>query len=412
MRGVRAAVGLDESAIPGLISALGGLFLLAFFVEAAVFSGLDPDVLFSDGPLVAFLTVLPFVGGLTYGGYWLAGSDVTPERYSRVGAWTVGGAAAFLGLNLILIVFFTPDRLWLVSGWARGTATMGAAVGLLVGIIEARAIENALAAERSRLRAEQLETRREWLDYLNGLLRHEVLNTAQVINGYAATVLDDTELPAETRSRLAAIQRQSEDMTDIIGDVRVLLDATRGEATFEPVDLTTVLEDEIRDLRDVYGAVEVESDLPESVAVRADPLLPRVFSNLLGNAVEHNDSELARVEVSVETTESTAVVEIEDNGPGIDAAERATLFERGTPTKSNHGLGLYLVRQLVERYDGTVEVVDTGADGTTVAVELPLAAGAPVAEPAPGAEAETANESAEASTGDPGLDREAPGAPR
>lgn len=412
MRGVRSAVGIGESALPGLISAFGVFFLLAFLVEAAVFSGLDPAVLFSDGPLVAFLTVLPFVAGLIYGGYWLAGSDLTADRYSRVAAWTAGGAAAFLGLNLILIVFWTPDRLWLVSGWARGTANMGGAVGLLVGIIEARAIENALAAERSRLRAEQLETRREWLDYLNGLLRHEVLNTAQVINGYAETVLDKTDLSGETRSRLAAIQRQSEDMTDIIGDVRVLLDATRGEVTFEPVDLAAVLRDEIRDLRDTYGAVEVEAELPETVHVRADPLLPRVFSNLLGNAVEHNDSELAKVSVSVETAQRTAIVRIGDNGPGIPADERAGLFERGTPTKSDHGLGLYLVRQLVERYDGTVELAESDADGTAFVVELPLARTEANAGVTPGQARESAGEREGPDTGDSGIDREAPGTPR
>lgn len=411
MRGVRAAVGLDESAIPGLISAFGAFFLLAFVVEAAVFSGLDFDVLFGWGPFVAFLVALPFFGGLLYGGYWLAGSDVAPDRYPRILGWTVGGAVAFLGLNLVLIAFWPPGRAWLVSGWIRGTANMGAAVGLLVGIIEGRAIGNALAAERSRMRAEQLETRREWLDYLNGLLRHEVLNTAQVINGYAETVLDDSDLSGETRARLAAIQRQSEDMTDIIGDVRVLLDATRGEVSFEPVDLTGVIRNEIRDLRDVYGAVEVEAELPETVHVQADPLLPRVFSNLLGNAVEHNDSELAKVSVRVETTETTAVVRIADNGPGIPSADRATLFERDTPTKSDHGLGLYLVRQLVERYDGTVELAETGADGTEFVVELPLARSEATREVERGQAREATSERAGRETGDPGLDREAPGTP-
>lgn len=384
--------------IPWLISGFGGLFLLAFVLEAAYFSGLDPDILLSTGVIVAFVIVLPFFGGLIYGGYWLDRSRLPPERYRRTAMWTFGGAAAFLALNVVSATFWPPDQLWLLSGWLRATATMGGGVGLLVGIIEARAIENALEAERSRMRAEQLETRREWLDYLNGLLRHEVLNTAQVINGYAETVVAETNLEGETRSRLAAIQRQSEDMTGIIQDVRVLLDATRGEATFGRVDLATVIRDEIRDLRDVYGAVEVETSLPETCHVRADALLPRVFSNLLGNAVEHNDSELPRVSVALETGAEHAIVRVADNGPGIPPAEREALFERGAPTENDHGLGLYLVRQLVERYDGAVELAETGRSGTEFVVELPLAP----ASPPPG----TAERAAAVENGDPGLDRE------
>ena len=400
MRGVRAVVGEDSGVIPWSISAFGGLFLLAFLAEAAYFSGLDTSILLSDGPIVAFLLVVPFVGGLVYGGYWLERSDVGAERYPRVVWWTLGGAGALLALNAILLAVWPPDSAWVGVGWLRGTANMGAAVGLLVGLIEARAVEHALAAERSRLRAEQLERRREWLDYLNGLLRHEVLNTAQVINGYAEAVLDDDDLPEETRTRLAAIQRQSEDMTDIIGDVRVLLDATRGDVGFERVDLATVLRDEVRDLRDAYGAVEVEVDVPESVLVRADALLPRVFANLLANAVEHNDSELPRVTVVAEAGDATAVVRIGDNGPGIPAGDREGLFERGASIRSDHGLGLYLVRQLVERYDGSVDLVETGEAGTTFRVELPLAP----SEPTPQASPAAVPSGTGSTSGDPGLD--------
>jgi signal transduction histidine kinase len=359
--------------VPRIVGGVAAAGMVALGTELVVFGGADPTRLPAEGPVLSWLASLPCLAGLASAGYWLRRRDLAGTRGLRIAAWLLAGVVVALGLSGPLAAVRGPGSAWSTVGWLRTAATAGAAVGVLAGIVEARAIQQALSAERSRLHSEQLEARREWLDYLNGLLRHEVLNTAQVVDGYAETVLHETDPGSETRARLAAIQRQSQDMTEIIEDVRVLLDATRGEVTFERVDLVALVRDEVRDLRDVCDAVEVDTDLPEPVYVRADALLPRVFSNLLGNAVEHNDSEHPRVEVRVQPAPETVLVTIADDGPGIPPTERDRLFERDTPTRNDHGLGLYLVRQLVDRYEGRVELAETGPAGTTFVVELPRA---------------------------------------
>lgn len=107
--------------------------------------------------------------------------------------------------------------------------------------------------------------------------------------------------------------------------------------------------------------------------MRADGLLERVFSNLLLNAVKHNDRSAPRIRVSVETDDETATVHVADNGPGVPEGQRDTLFERDTDRGSSHGLGLYLVRTLVERYGGSVELTETGPEGSVFTVTLPSA---------------------------------------
>lgn len=160
-------------------------------------------------------------------------------------------------------------------------------------------------------------------------------------------------------------------MSTVIDDVRILLQTTDGNSQLEPVNATRVLRGEVRKLENRWEEIDVEVSIPATVFVRADDLLPRIFGNLLSNAVEHNDAGIPRVTVTVEPGPDTVRFEIADNGPGIPDSEIDSLFDRVKSHGSTHGLGLYLVDQLVTRYDGTVELAETGPEGSRFAVELP-----------------------------------------
>ena len=359
--------------IPRGLATLGASIFVVQVLVKIVFGGIGTLLTFGSLLSVALtgLFAVPVVGA----GLWLGRSDVGAERYRRVAYWTLAGLALILALNLVMIYAWAAETLVQNVSWAVQAAQMGAAGGVVFGTIEARSIERAREAERAAVRSEQLETQREWLEYLNSLLRHEVLNTANVVVGYSELLIDDHDGDDRHLQYLERIERQSRKMTDVIQDVRLLIRATNDEVEFRTVDVVSILEQEVRALRDRHDGVTVETSVPESASVAADDLLARVFSNLLENAVLHNDSGTPRVEVAVDADPESVTVTVADDGPGVPESERATLFERSG--RGDHGLGLYLVRTLLRRYDGTVELAETGPDGSKFTVEIPSAPGEP-----------------------------------
>ncbi|SDK36892.1 ATP-binding protein [Natronorubrum texcoconense] len=363
---------VDRDRIPQYVVGFGALLTLALLGEVAFLFVVGSPIVFDGGFLVGVVTTIPFLAGIVFGGYWLRSSDLSPDRYLRVVGWGLTGAVVFLAINLALIVALPYDS-WLVVGpWIRWAVVLGASVGLLIGCLEGRAIERALTAERASLQAAYLEDQREYLDYLNSILRHEVLNTSTVINGYASLLeAEATGLTEQQREWARIVIDESEELSTVIDDVRVLLQATEGPNRLEPVNAARVLEAELSKLDRRFESVDVATSIPDTAFVRADDLLARIFANLLSNAVEHNDAETPAVAVTVDTMSETVRIEIADNGPGIPDSEQETLFERVESRGSTHGLGLYLVSQLATRYGGSVELTETGHDGSVFTVELP-----------------------------------------
>ncbi|UPV73747.1 ATP-binding protein [Halorussus limi] len=362
---------LPSEQIPSLLVGLGGLFFLLFLAGQYVFYRAQFGL--SEGLAVSFSLYVIFMAALIGGGYWLGRSDLPPKRYPRIGGWVLGGLLFFLTINLAIMASWSGGTTPFRFSWGLWAANVGASGGLLVGCVEARAIQRELEAQRASMRAEQAEGQRQWFDYLNGLLRHEVLNTTNVIIGYASVLLEDDDLDGATESALERIYRQGQDMTKVIRDVQVLIELTQDDADLRPVDLRDVLDDELRVIAENYEAVEIETAVPESLLVTADDLLPRIFGNLLRNAVEHHDGDRPRIRVTAERTGETVAVRVADDGPGVPAKERAALFERSDNSGATHGLGLYIVQTLTERYDGSVELTETGPEGSVFTVTLPAA---------------------------------------
>lgn len=322
--------------------------------------------------VVGIVTSIPGLIGLVAGGMYLSRSSLSPSQQFRVLRWSVVAAGGFLLVNAALMTSMMPANRLIVVGWARWSLGMGAGTGFLIGYYEARAVQRAVTAERASVQAKETEERREMLDYLNSLLRHEVLNTSAVISGYAELLKDGTDEDDPAYEHLDIIDRQATELTGTTRDVRLLLQSIDEGVDLEAVNLTEVLEEELGKLEDRYGHVAIEATIPDDVSVRADELLKRIFSNLLDNAVEHNGSDQPHVTVSGSTAPGTVEIRVGDNGPGIPEAERDLLFETATG-KTDHGIGLTIVARLVDRYGGEVELTETGPDGSVFSVTLPRA---------------------------------------
>ncbi|MFB6124158.1 MAG: sensor histidine kinase [Haloferacaceae archaeon] len=365
--------------IPTIISGGGCLLVGLTLVEIGV------QLLGSSSPGVSFVMgvvlSLPFAVLLVVGGYRLGDAEISETRYPRIAIWTAAGTVSF-GVFLAVFAVLAFDSFWLRVGTVRWGVSIGAGGGFLAGLLNARSIEQAVATERAVTRAEAAEQQQRRLEYLNSVLRHEVLNTVNVIEGYADQLESRTD--DERRQDVAAvIRRQAVQLTHVTTDVRVLLAATISDSRKEPVDAATVLREELRKLTDQYPAVETRTRIPDEVYVRTDEFVRHLFANLLTNPVEHNDASPPRVTVTVTTSPETVTVDVEDNGSGVPADVRDDLFDPTPRTDTSHGLGLTTVAWVADRYDGRVSLSETGPDGSVFTVELPHAPtdATPAAEP-------------------------------
>ncbi|WP_336000992.1 HAMP domain-containing sensor histidine kinase [Halorientalis halophila] len=318
--------------------------------------------------------VLPalFVTLIVWQGLKLHGSGLTTDDRRTVAIWYAMGIYTMVGLGGWTILLNLLGQTVPTGVEALTEVVAGGFFGLLVGVAQVRAKQNAEAATQARLEQEFLERQQETNEVLNRILRHHLLNGLTVIRGQAQ-LLDD-RVDDEGGEYAATVIDRADEMTATIEEISDITRTLTGEPDLRPVDLGAVLGEELAALRERYPdvTVGVDGDLPADCTVRADDLLGRALANVLSNAVEHNDSVAPQVTVTVECEAEAVVVSVADDGPGIPEEVRADVFEpseRGLES-DGEGLGLFLTASLVEQYGGRIWLGD-GTDGTVVNLELP-----------------------------------------
>jgi signal transduction histidine kinase len=300
-------------------------------------------------------------------GAYLSRTDLSRGDVGVATLWFVGGVSVLWVLYTwaVLPDLLAGDSLLSMRDQFVLYGNLGGSVGLVAGINRARARQN------QRL-VEQTSAQQDTLEFINYLLRHNVLNGLQVISGY--TDLLEDHVDAEGDQLLERIDDRSDHMTELIDNVRVLMRTLSSELDHQPTDLSNVLESEVNVAATAYTHAEFETEIPDEVVVSANPTLGAVFENVLANAVKHNDTETPHVHVTLTTDAETATVRVADDGPGIPDHYRETYLqqEEAGPESTGEGLGLYLVATLVEAFEGTVRIEDNDPRGTVVVVELPL----------------------------------------
>lgn len=356
------------------IPAIGVLLVAGLFARWHVLHGTLLEDLVVSGRVIEFAFTGTFAAVIVTIGAGLALGyfDLPADAHSRVAMRSLTGLLGFAAVITMYQLVTGAITVEVLTKTYLFGASLGAIGGLLYGMQEAYAVENAREVERKATKVQHVEAERARLEYLNNVLRHEVLNNVAVISGYAdlAQRTDDTDRIDE---HLETIRRHSEDMTTVIDDVRTLIEVldTSDDATANRVDLVRLVTTEVERLKTAHPSVTVSIDAPDDVSVDADHTLVYVYRNLLTNAVKHNDADDPRIDVTIDQTPDTAVTRITDNGPGIPEARRDTLFERSG--RGNHGLGLFTAATIASHHDGTIELADTGPDGSTFTVTLPRA---------------------------------------
>ena len=255
----------------------------------------------------------------------------------------------------------------------------------LVAAHAAITLDTRRALEQERARAEVLveleRSRREFMQ----IASHELRTPLTVIRGYASLLEDGSlgEIAPKARHALRTLMEKSTEMRVQVERMLLLARLEDGASSppMLPIDLRAVVQDAVTRVQPQvelkHGAVQLS--LPDQpLMVRGDSeRLTTALDNLLQNAVKFS-VEAPRIEVEGERGNGEVQLQVRDHGVGIPAASIGRLFEKfyrvEDPRLRNvvgTGIGLYLVRQVIEGHGGRVEVESAFGEGTVFRLKLP-----------------------------------------
>jgi signal transduction histidine kinase len=219
-------------------------------------------------------------------------------------------------------------------------------------------------------------THEQRLDVLNRVFRHTLRNDLDALDAFAETLAaDGTVERVDTTDLAGRIRKTATELAELgetVGRTERLLGRDHGERG--PVDVVAVCHQVVEEIERSYpdAAVSVDAD-DARITVPTDRLVfEAALTEVVENAVEHNDEPTPQVTVSVERTDAGTHVAVYDNGPGIPAREREVLLDgEETPLRHGNGVGLWLVHWGMARLGGDLELADNQPRGTVVTLMLP-----------------------------------------
>lgn len=296
--------------------------------------------------------------------------------------------------NRVKSGLFTEQHLTMLSAFANQAA---------VAIQNARLYENLRRSMEERLQLQdeihRQETQRLALeeaarlksDFLN-FVAHELRNPLTTIKGNVETLLADIEGSIDDATRREFYEIIEVDADRLLDLINELLDVSRVEAgrpltlMVRPVHVRSLLDRQARRQRyDKYFtrkhlvATDFAPDLPDEIVTDPEKL-NHILSNLLGNAVKYSpEGGLVTISAAPDGPDAVTIT-VEDNGVGLSEVEMARLFRKyerieraSTRNIPGTGLGLFLVKNLVDLLGGTISCRSTPDQGTSFTVRLPAA---------------------------------------
>jgi signal transduction histidine kinase len=176
---------------------------------------------------------------------------------------------------------------------------------------------------------------------------------------------------------IETIARQTTRLEALIENFLAVVHITSGRMDLdrEPVDLRDVVRDMVAHSQLAHAGPEIVVDVQEAVGLWDRVRLDAVVGNLVSNAIKFGEGKPIRISVSCDGP--VARIAVSDRGIGIPPEEQARIFEKFERAVSERhyggfGLGLWVVRQIVEAHGGSIHVASEAGQGSTFVVELPL----------------------------------------
>jgi signal transduction histidine kinase len=246
-------------------------------------------------------------------------------------------------------------------------------VSLFIGVLSEISLTS---QERARIAEQQKD------DFL-AILAHELRNPLAII--HYTNVANERDGEAVGQNKADVIDRQVQQMDQMIDDLVDIAQVSRGKfrLAFEPIAMASVVDEAVAEVQRQFDGRDHELIVERSDAnlvLWGDPLrLQQILANLLRNAARYTPRG-GRIELKVDAEKDQAVVRIRDNGQGIPREMLSRIFDLQTQVQQSLensgtglGVGLALVRTLVELHGGRIAAISDGPDrGSEFIVRLPL----------------------------------------
>jgi signal transduction histidine kinase len=305
-------------------------------------------------------------------------------------------------INRVTHAFSIYNRTWLISVFSpfesiqkaidandRLNLLLIASTMFLVGVM-AYAFQRSLRLEEIAQTAEDLRRSRESLrqyareleeanhfkDFFTDIVRHDLMSPVAVVKGYT-DILASGESDPSRQEIFSAVSRSLRKLTEIIQN-SATISKLEGEKDFELTsgDLVEIIDSSIGNSAEMMRERKIGliRSMDGGCPVKVSPLLENVFHNLISNAVKFSP-EGKKIEVGIEDGGDRWDAIVKDWGEGIKDENKEKIFSRferlGKEGIKGSGLGLTIVRRIVDLHNGTVTVSDNPEGGSIFTVSLP-----------------------------------------
>jgi len=241
----------------------------------------------------------------------------------------------------------------------------------------------AVASIRNITELRRLQTVRQ--DFVANV-SHELKTPITAIQGLIETLASDQTMDEETRLRFTRkVRDQTRRMSNLVEDLLTIsrLESDENEVDGRRFDVVEPVREAMKTLKPQADKKnhDMIMDIPgHSIYARGDPAAIRqITSNLLENAIKYT-SENGRIQLRTSENGEDVVIQVEDNGTGIEPHQQERIFERfyrvdeaRSREAGGTGLGLSIVKHLVLKLDGEVNVKSTPGQGSVFTIRIPLA---------------------------------------
>ncbi|MCJ7651650.1 MAG: PAS domain-containing sensor histidine kinase, partial [Candidatus Lokiarchaeota archaeon] len=205
-------------------------------------------------------------------------------------------------------------------------------------------------------------------EFYKDVFAHDVSNILQGILSSAELCRIQENTQSDLERLYDIIENQVNRGANLVSNIRKISSIDDREKDLFPINTCDFIKKAVKEVNSTFPKKKINFQLnapSDKVFVRADDLLLDVFQNVIYNAVKHNQNRSVEIDVVIDKKEKDGkpLIEIQfvDNGLGIPDAQKTTIFQRGTiESKSFNrlGLGLSLVKKLIEKYNDQIWVED------------------------------------------------------